>query len=399
MAARCCTIFVIGLATEASHEELHTRKYFDAALGASILNASSFRQFRDSHAYHSVVGGYSYKIGCYLLGCFLSTWPDMLGIQPLDLWNFFLALRSTDKRIGGARQHRCYFLPHLYHSQLDWQGMPGHWPVSMNVHPDLPRYLRQRLQLHAVFGDLAGMRVTEIGGGYGGLGVVLLRNAPGWRGVRHHQVLDAPEACALIHRVSRLTSSNKLLGCTDWSGGGAVQREREAYHQHASGHTQIDLIVSFFAISELPSHVVDEYIVNYVAHARRGFFQLNYATLRCHNLTQRSLRMLTQSRRPWVVQRTSSQARVKTKTSAVWARSKRTTKNALLEVENADDYDLSRYPGRYSIQQLFERVSALHADAELRLPEPCRTCWRQTDCLAIAGIDCSGPMIVWGHIA
>ena len=48
-----------------------------------------------------------------------------------------------------------------------------------------------------------------------------------------------------------------------------------------------DLLVSFFSISEQRDDVVDLYVDLYIAHARRGYLQLNWDEGRCGGFTRK----------------------------------------------------------------------------------------------------------------
>jgi len=124
-------------------------------------------------------------------------------------------------------------------------------PVPLD--PVMVRYYHDRQEIRRYFGDLSGMSVLEIGGGFGGLARLL---APE---VRSYAICDLPEVRAL--------QDAYLRRCPG----------RPSVHEPRPGHPY-HLIVSTFAFSELRPATQYRYMIDYVRHAKRCWMICNFLT-------------------------------------------------------------------------------------------------------------------------
>lgn len=131
------------------------------------------------------------------------------------------------------------------------------------VTPVLLRYLLEATQLDEFFGraGLDDKHIIEIGGGYGGFAVALQTI---YR-VRRYSIVDLPQAGRLQQRYVREVNSRFDRNITV-----------ESISSASSSPVTSDVLISFFAISELRKDTVDKYMSAYVAHAENGFLQLNF---------------------------------------------------------------------------------------------------------------------------
>lgn len=129
--------------------------------------------------------------------------------------------------------------------------------LQIKANPAVVRYLFELCILEHTFGsDFSNMHVIEIGGGYGGLAATMMMA----HAMAKYSIVDFEIVGQLIHEHAHrsgaplahiIKSTNKVPVASD-------------------------LLVSFFCISEQTRRVVDRYIQLYVAHAKRGYLQLNY---------------------------------------------------------------------------------------------------------------------------
>ena len=120
---------------------------------------------------------------------------------------------------------------------------------AVPLDPVLIRYHHDRQTLRQLFGSLEGMRVVEIGGGFGGLAHLLIGECD------TYAIRDLPEVRAL---------QDTYLA---------------RFGQHvdeAEPHTMYDLVVSTFAYSELRPPVARMYADQFLHQAARGWLVCNF---------------------------------------------------------------------------------------------------------------------------
>lgn len=135
------------------------------------------------------------------------------------------------------------------------------------IAPTTCRYLWTYYMLKRLFGPLTGMRIGEIGGGYGGLATVIgAYEKPHW-----HYIYDLPEVCELQRKYLRANNLADHAWTCDW-----IDCLVEN-HNH-------DLLISTFALSELTDEQQAEYADKVIRHAPRGFLVCNESTDRTTQL-------------------------------------------------------------------------------------------------------------------
>jgi len=136
-------------------------------------------------------------------------------------------------------------------------------PFVLPVTPVLLRYLLEASQLDDYIGrpGLENKHILEIGGGYGGFAVALQSI---YR-LRRYCIVDLAEAGRLQQRYVREVNTmfNRNISV-------------ETIPSTNTEPVASDVVISFFAISELRRDVVDRYMKTYIAGAPRGFLQLNF---------------------------------------------------------------------------------------------------------------------------
>jgi putative sugar O-methyltransferase len=136
---------------------------------------------------------------------------------------------------------------------------------SLDVSPVQVRYLLEAWMLHDFFGTtgLSDKHILEIGGGYGGMAVTMSIMFS----VKRYTIVDLEPAGRLQQKyVAAVNARNDLARPV------AVL----AVPSTSTSPLASDLLISFFAISELNRQTVDKYLTQYVTHAPSGYLQLNY---------------------------------------------------------------------------------------------------------------------------
>ena len=177
--------------------------------------------------------------------------------------------------VGLHKEHPAVYrsLPELF--RVDSIGAPvahvmPYWLPSgdlaqLAVTPVQLRYALEASLLSEAFGSqwLSGKHVLEIGGGYGGMAVTLQT----LHSIDRYSIVDLKAAGRLQQRyVGEVTERFPHLGRV------AVTTVPSTSDAVVSS----DLLISFFAISELRRDVVDRYMHAYVAQAENDYLQLNY---------------------------------------------------------------------------------------------------------------------------
>ena len=128
----------------------------------------------------------------------------------------------------------------------------GIGPVS----PTILRYVKVAYDLNNLFGDLSKLRIGEIGVGFGGQAAVLNRLF----GVKDFIAFDLPEVLRLFEIFLSRTHSGLKPRLVD--GRKPIR-------------TEVDLVVSNYAFSELARNVQDAYLDNVILGAKSGYMIWN----------------------------------------------------------------------------------------------------------------------------
>lgn len=124
------------------------------------------------------------------------------------------------------------------------------------VSPTTLRYLSVACEIQTRFGNLDGMKVVEIGAGYGGQMAVLSRMFK----LSSYDIYDLPDAQALISKYTDAIN---------------VPLKPTMLDINSIEEKNADLLISNYAYSELPSHVQSEYLSKVLSNCNRGFMIMN----------------------------------------------------------------------------------------------------------------------------
>jgi putative sugar O-methyltransferase len=148
------------------------------------------------------------------------------------------------------------------------------YPGVGSIAPTTLRYLKVLSDLERLFGDLTGMRVVEIGVGYGGQCSLVVQR---WR-LSSYVLVDLEPPLALARRYL------ETLGVAD----SVVFTPPNALQT-----SDYDLCVSNYAFSELARDVQDEYARLAVSLSSRGYMTINFIS-RLHGIDSRARGELTE---------------------------------------------------------------------------------------------------------
>jgi hypothetical protein len=198
-----------------------------------LSNESSFSNFRRDYAYRQILEHVSFQLGKNYLEKFAR-----LGIVPTNLTDY---LESVD-RIGNPRK---YF----------YKGVG-------QVSPTTLRYLATAAEMCQIF-DLKKMPppvITEIGIGYCGQLLALKQMIE----ISCYNSYDLPNVQELA---SRYLWATRLM----------PDFEKTIVHKNIENVSELksDLLISNYALSELPAQVQIEYVEKIAKNAKRGYLMMN----------------------------------------------------------------------------------------------------------------------------
>lgn len=123
--------------------------------------------------------------------------------------------------------------------------------------PTTLRYVKVLGDLESLFGNLAGKKIVEIGGGYGGQCLVISKAY----NFDRYCIVDLPEPLML---------AKKYLDSHNVSNFHCVNSSDLEEQDHC------DLVISNYAFSECIRSVQLEYLEKIIKHAKHGYFTLNF---------------------------------------------------------------------------------------------------------------------------
>ena len=125
--------------------------------------------------------------------------------------------------------------------------------------PTTLRYMKVLSDLELMFGDLAGLHVVEIGGGYGGQCRLILARFS----LASYTIFDLPEAGALTRTYLKALEIADVL-----------------INPPPTIDRPVDLVLSNYALSEVRRSMQEHYLESVVRTAPRGYMIWNEAALR-----------------------------------------------------------------------------------------------------------------------
>lgn len=198
-----------------------------------LKNSSSFSNFRREYAYRQILEHVSYRLGKSYLEKYLR-----IGIVPMNLDNY---LESVD-RIGNPRKYS--------------------YEEIGQVSPTTLRYLATAAELCQIF-ELKKMPppvITEIGIGFGGQLVALNQMIE----IESYNSYDLRNVQELS---TKFVSATKLMPDFEKI---IVHRDIENVPEMKS-----DLLISNYALSELPAQIQVEYLEKIARNAKCGYLMMN----------------------------------------------------------------------------------------------------------------------------
>ena len=188
----------------------------------------AFARFKRNASYRRILEHLSYEQGLGYLDVLRSEAPDLV-----EKMNVFL----VNDVVGG---------PVRYH--YDGIGLAS---------PTTFRYVKVAADLRNLFGDLNGLKVAEIGGGYGGQLLVLDRMCR----FQRYDLYDLLPVLQLTAKYleAHLLNSSYATSTLNQCGSDAMY----------------DLVISNYAFSELPAELATKYIEKVLSKASRGYLTMN----------------------------------------------------------------------------------------------------------------------------
>lgn len=138
---------------------------------------------------------------------------------------------------------------------------------GVEISPSTLRYIKTLGDLHHFFGSLDGMKITEIGGGYGGL-CKLIHDV---YSPASYSIFDLPEVLQLQKKFLSKFSISTLL-----------------YPEPVSKDS--DLVIAMYSWSELSNELQIEYLEKVIKSARNCYIMLNYDIEFSYNLLKESFK-------------------------------------------------------------------------------------------------------------
>lgn len=194
------------------------------------INSShrEFNRFRRKYNYREILEHLTYRDGIRYIDYLNLSYPE---------WKSRLSHFALNDAVGSPRTFK-------------YRGLGRISPTTL-------RYIAVAHDIDKLFGLERISTVVEIGGGYGGQFSVLQN----FKKFSKYQIFDLPEVQELISRYL--------------SGLGVEQAEFPLYPPEDFDTKSIDLVISNYAFSELPSDVQNIYLENICKFAKNGFFLMN----------------------------------------------------------------------------------------------------------------------------
>jgi hypothetical protein len=201
------------------------------AVREAIASPVAFAKFKQDPRYTYVLEHLRPEKGKECLSVLQEKYPEVLDNREL------LAVNDV---VGGPAQH---FYPE----------------IGMTASPSTLRYLKIACDIEAMYpdGPPSGLRVAEIGVGYGGQCLLLDRMLP----KAEYTLFDLPPVLEL---------ASKYLECHLLDGSYTTQTLNQTGHDE-----DFDLVISNYAFSELPSTVQKMYVEKVLTKASRGYMIMN----------------------------------------------------------------------------------------------------------------------------
>lgn len=124
------------------------------------------------------------------------------------------------------------------------------YPEIGSISPTTLRYIKVASDLRKLFGDLSGFKVAEIGVGYGGQILIMDQI---WK--MSYCMFDLPDVLKLANKYLKIAELQRI--------------------KLIKKFTELDLVISNYAFSELDKSLQQDYIDNVLLKAKRGYLTMN----------------------------------------------------------------------------------------------------------------------------
>ena len=202
--------------------------FYPAFCRKAAVESALFSQFRRHPIYNQILEHVPSEVGQQYLDHLRDAYPDVL-----ERYDDF----KINDSIGNPRTF--------------------HYPQVGTTSPTTLRYVKVASQIRQLFGDQFSGDVAEIGGGYGGQLIVLDQLVR----FRRYVIFDLAPVNMLVQRyVDRFILNGSYATST---------------LNQCGSEEEFDLVISSYALSELPPPVQQAYITKVVARAKRGYLTMN----------------------------------------------------------------------------------------------------------------------------
>jgi putative sugar O-methyltransferase len=193
-----------------------------------LVHPSEFGNFRRRFEYREILEHVTYKQGREYLALIHSYGKDLENQKLLDF--------ASEESTGNPRK---FF-----------------YDNGKKVSPTTLRYIAIANEINFLFGDLTGLRVGEIGIGYGGQANILTKMYT----LRTYLGYDLAEVIELSNLYLQKEDSNFEIAGMDI---------------HALAPRKLDLLISNYAFSELPIQIQMNYMTKLINRASSGYMIMN----------------------------------------------------------------------------------------------------------------------------
>ncbi len=201
----------------------------------SVIDEETFKNFRRNPIYTSIVETVPYKAGRDYLKSALSQTPE--------IYKYFVKFMSNDT-VGNPQTY-------AYRRNL--------LSKKLMFSPTTLRYIKVLSDLNYFFKSLDGMKIIEIGGGYGGLCKIISDMFQ----IKSYTIVDLDPCLKL---------AKKYLD--EFS----VKRVNYATSDSLEKQGEYDLVISNYAFSEIERSIQDVYVKKIINNSSRGYMLANFAS-------------------------------------------------------------------------------------------------------------------------
>ena len=133
--------------------------------------------------------------------------------------------------------------------------------------PSTLRYVKVYADLVKKFRNLSHLKITEIGGGYGGQCLIIHQHA----NPKSYRIFDLPEPLLLTQRYLMKSKAEKTDLCT---------LEKPIVLSQSSA-LESDLLISNYAFSEIDSQIQKIYLEKVIINSKKGYMTMNSISEAC----------------------------------------------------------------------------------------------------------------------